>query len=766
MLRSEAARYSRWAATAAILLVLMVAGFYAYRSFEAARARKQAPPAVPAAVQKQSAEFTFSKVEQDRTLFTVRASRTTEYKAGGLAQLQDVWITIYGRLGKRFDNVHTRECDYAPASGKITCAGDVQIVLESAEEAKLRPGERALHVNTGNVTFDRESGELHTENPVEFRFPYGHGRGVGVTYSTRDARFTMHREVELTLTSSGKGDKTPQPVVLTGAALEYQRDSRVMHLLGPVRVQQGERLLTAGALALEFDAGLRARRLVAGGNPQYQSSEIRGQLAVSAQEIVTLFDQKGWMERIQASGNVTGRLKNAGGEDRLQSQRAEVELEPGSNFAKFLTATGNVSLDSQQRGESRRLETQSLQLTMGPGRKRSDRRMELAESLAPATLEIRSGEESTRARGERLAAQFGESNTVREVRGWNGVEIERRVGNRPAQVTSSRDFNMKFSPTGDWTEFEQNGNVCFRESERRAQAGPCFRDGERGAQAERARMVRATDTLTLTGSATVADSVSRTSASSISFQQGFGDIRAGGGISTSFYSVQKNSAPNLAPQPAHLSADQLLANSNAGRAVYSGHARLWQGDAVIEAASITLLRDEQRLEARDNVLTLLPQEASPTSNASSGNVGKAFQPVPSAVRNIWKARAARMTYWGAESRVLLEGDVSAQSNIGQIRAKDLELNLSSANNGPKLLSKAIATGGVTVNQGDRRGSSERAEYTAAEGKFVLSGGRPTLYDTFLGTTTGRRLTFFLADDKILIDSEEGSRTLSRHRVEK
>jgi lipopolysaccharide export system protein LptA len=124
-----------------------------------------------------------------------------------------------------------------------------------------------------------------------------------------------------------------------------------------------------------------------------------------------------------------------------------------------------------------------------------------------------------------------------------------------------------------------------------------------------------------------------------------------------------------------------------------------------------------------------------------------------------------MTYWGAESRVRLEGDVSAQSSIGQIRSKDLELNLTSANNGPKLLSKAIATGGVTVIQGDRRGSAERAEYTAAEGKFVLSGGRPTLYDTVLGTTTGRQLTFFLADDKILIDSEEGSRTLSRHRVE-
>jgi lipopolysaccharide export system protein LptA len=319
---------------------------------------------------------------------------------------------------------------------------------------------------------------------------------------------------------------------------------------------------------------------------------------------------------------------------------------------------------------------------------------------------------------------------------------------------------MKFSPAGQWTEFEQSGKVCFREGERSAQSGRCFREGERGAQADHARMVRATDTLTLTGSATVADSVSRTSAPAITFQQGFGDIRADGGVSTSYYSVQKNSATNFAPQPAHLSAEKLMANRDSGRAVYSGHARLWQGDAVIEAASISLFRDEQRLEASENVMALLPQESGPAP-AERGSA-KANAP---AGRNIWKARAARMTYWGNESKVRMEGGVSAQSNIGQIRSKDLELYLTSANNGPKLLSKAIATGGVIVLQGDRRGTAERADYVASDGKFILSGGKPMLYDSVFGTTTGRQLTFFLADDRILVDSEEGSRTLSRHRVD-
>ncbi|MGB6845117.1 MAG: hypothetical protein WBE09_09485, partial [Candidatus Acidiferrales bacterium] len=71
-----------------------------------------------------------------------------------------------------------------------------------------------------------------------------------------------------------------------------------------------------------------------------------------------------------------------------------------------------------------------------------------------------------------------------------------------------------------------------------------------------------------------------------------------------------------------------------------------------------------------------------------------------------------------------------------------------------------------VSQGDRRGTADQAEYTASDEKFVLSGGKPTITDASSDTTTGRSLTFFVANDTILIDSQEGSRTLTKHRVEK
>jgi lipopolysaccharide export system protein LptA len=72
---------------------------------------------------------------------------------------------------------------------------------------------------------------------------------------------------------------------------------------------------------------------------------------------------------------------------------------------------------------------------------------------------------------------------------------------------------------------------------------------------------------------------------------------------------------------------------------------------------------------------------------------------------------------------------------------------------------------VIVEEGERKATAERGEYTAANGKFVMTGGNPTIYDGSAGTTTGLQLTFFLADDTIIVDSENGSRTLTKHRVQ-
>ena len=98
MYNREAARYARWAAWAAALIVFIVAAVYAGARFARralAGTRPHASGLCPTAV----GQISFSKVEQDRTIFTIRASHATQYKDQNRSLLEDVWITIYGKDG-------------------------------------------------------------------------------------------------------------------------------------------------------------------------------------------------------------------------------------------------------------------------------------------------------------------------------------------------------------------------------------------------------------------------------------------------------------------------------------------------------------------------------------------------------------------------------------------------------------------------------------------------------------------------------------------
>ena len=62
MRTTEAARYARWSAGIAVLLIVVVACVYGARDWQSRQARNKVPAAVPSSVELRSAGFTFSKV--------------------------------------------------------------------------------------------------------------------------------------------------------------------------------------------------------------------------------------------------------------------------------------------------------------------------------------------------------------------------------------------------------------------------------------------------------------------------------------------------------------------------------------------------------------------------------------------------------------------------------------------------------------------------------------------------------------------------------
>jgi LPS export ABC transporter protein LptC len=774
----EAARYARWAAMTAGVIALVVLGVYSRRAIRESEVRKSGPKSVPSTVQQQSDQMTFSKVEGDRTIFTVRASHATEYKDQNSYLLEDVWVTIYGRDANRNDNIHTRECSYQPKTGAVRCQGDVQIDVASANPP-AGGAHKTIQVNTRDLTFNRETGDASTPEPVAFSFPQGKGHAVGVTYSTQNSLIVLQHDVHMDLAASDRTNGLP--VNVTGGTLEVRRDERKVLLTAPADVRQGTRELTADKITIDLDSDFKAQHVTAEGSPVIHSTEAGGKVTIAANQFEASLDQQGWIESMIADGNVQGSREAPAGTDHFSSGRVEMAMAP-QNVVRTMTTSGGTMLDSLQDRQSRNLKTASLRVLFGAGKQAGQPRAQSAETLAPATIEMKNGNELTALQAKKFVTAFDANGRLAKLLGHSGTEIKRTISSGAPQVTTANELVATFGETGEWETLDETGNVRFQQADHQATA-------------DHARMVSKTDNLSMDGSPLLFDSTSRTTARSVSINQKSGEIQATGGVASTYLPSEQNTAVNLGAGPAHVTAAMLTASNTTGRALYAGHARMWQGESVLDANQIEVWRDEKKLVATGGVIAVFPQASGqipkipgsepkaplkPPTYAQAPNQAQAAPKAPSGP-TLWQIRAPLLTYWSDSGKAHLEGGVTAASQQGSLRSPVLDVFLTPAQStqtgaaapgkppatatAPRQLDRALATGGVVVQQGDRRGTAEQAEYTASVGKFVLSGGKPTITDASSDTTTGHSLTFFVANDTILIDSQEGSRTLTRHRVE-
>ena len=791
MKRSEAAKYARWSASAALLLAVLTTGIYVERKWAAHREKQKAPPPAPKDVTRLLNGISFSKMDGDQKIFTVDASKSTDFKDRDASLLEDVKITIFGQTGARRDTIHTQSCQYEKAGGGIACSGEVQFDLQSAADAAReakQPGSTAkqkVHVETRGVKFNRATGMASTDQPVKFVFPNGTGEAVGVEYLSEAGEIRLLKDVRLvlappeTVTGKNGSSKTTvrDPIHVTGRSLDFARDSGILHLRGPLKAESSKAQLVAGELMLSFDTAFRAEKLLAtagtaGINPQLASQEKDGPLNLSAETLTAHFAPEGWLTSLEGSGNVQGSRSGAAESDEFTSQNASLELQPRVNQPRLAKLTGNVVVrtSASSSSQQRTLQTSELVVDFAADAKGEPSKPRHAETLSTGSIEwtdaaAQSGTPGSAANSEaartkleadKLEMTFGDEGKAKELVATGNVRTERAMAGKPLQTASAQKGLAQLLANGGWSQMDLQGSVNLKEA-------------DRSGQAEHAVFVRATQTALLTGKAVARDATTETQAPRITFSQATGEIHAEGGVRSTDFSA-KGSAVELAPVPVNISSSSMQGNAKTGRAVYTGNARLWQGDSVLEADSIELLRETKVLNAAGNVRTVFPQTASPSSGQNLSAQATPKRP------KLWHVTAGTLTYRDAEGRAHLEKNVVAQSAEQTMRGSAVDLYFTRSGNlgatmanvppGAQQVSRAVGSGGVMVEQGTRKAIADRGEYSSADGKFVMSGGNPTIYDASEGTTTGRQLTFFLADDTIIVDSENGSRTLTKHRVEK
>jgi lipopolysaccharide export system protein LptA len=517
---------------------------------------------------------------------------------------------------------------------------------------------------------------------------------------------------------------------------------------------------------------------------------------------------------MDATGNVQTDYKTALETDHISAEHVNAEMVPKLNQPQKVTASGSVQLDSAKGKSSRSVQTAAIEMDFAPlppahkGAPPSYHPAS-ARSLAPASVvwhdpasRAPGQERITRASGQRVEAAFDERNHVRHLVAHGNTELQRDEPGKARATSTSQDLDANFDAAGQWTTMDQTGGVQLHQ-------------GDDAAQSTKLHVDHATNLATLTGAAEANDAATHTTADTIQFNQETNDMQADGHVLTTYrkpldgatpaathgaVAVSANAQPmNLGPEPVHIMAERMTGNSAAGHATYTGHSRMWQGDSIIEADEIELHREARQVDARGNVRTVFLQApssspvhnnaaASPSTTRASGSTAASksvasnakSKPANAALNapaqpNVIRMHSGAMTYWDAKSEARLYDGFTGESQDGVITSQECELyfappgqaqTASSGSSPQQKLDHAIATKDVVVRQTDRHATGDRGDYEPGQGKFVLTGANPTVYDENGNSTRGRQLTFFLADDTIQVDSDSGSRVLTRYQVQK
>jgi lipopolysaccharide export system protein LptA len=101
--------------------------------------------------------------------------------------------------------------------------------------------------------------------------------------------------------------------------------------------------------------------------------------------------------------------------------------------------------------------------------------------------------------------------------------------------------------------------------------------------------------------------------------------------------------------------------------------------------------------------------------------------------------------------------LTPKPEAGQVAAKQAPAKESGQ--GSSQIDHIVAIGNVVMTQTGRKATGERLEYTADDGKYVLTGSPgnvPHVYDQAKGTTTGARLIFNSQDDSVVVSGGQSS----------
>jgi LPS export ABC transporter protein LptC len=703
---------TRVRAVLGVALIALAGGITWYVTRQAPRA--ETPAESPRTDENADVEIAGSKetrTENGVVVFSLEFERGYQYQAANRVRL----LKTVGFFMRGTQQMHFRadEADIKLKSGSVMdYARFDEMLLKGNVLIKSGPGEEVLHLETAEALYNDLTGILTTDKPIKIKRGNMSGSGKGATFDRDRSVIWLLADARVSLTLTDQG-----PVKVTSARAGMAEAEHYMRFEENVRMEREGRVIETDAAVANMTPD----------HARITSLELRG------------------------NSRVTGGASGDGGVPNMRGDDITINYNADSGLLERTIMMRAARVDLPE-GGGRSLAADHIDLGFGG----DGRTVTALEALGAVELKIPAqGDEPGReVRAPRLDGRGAVPKGLERAEFSGGVEFREQAPARGKQEAVDRVGNsdtLVLGLDGGFNKIKDadfSGNVKFRDKDVTGEAP----QGTYGVDSKR---------IALRGGAGVARVIQEdgtVEAKEIDLTLDPRKMLARTGVKSTLKpgarKDRKEPRPSILEddEPVNITARALDYDGVAERAVYTGDARLWQGDTVIQAETIVLDDKTGNLEARKNFRGQFTIREDPQPGA---------KPEPP---KLTYANADEMIYDESSRKATFRQKASLRGPEGDISAGRIEVFLREDGN---TLDRAEAYDDVTARlDGNRRATGTRLTYNAKARRYTMSGKPLTVRRQFeergsggavkCEETVGATLTFDRSTDNFQVAGANGA----------
>ena len=748
----------------ALALILLVGGaifvgisYYKMRHNTPFRLRSEAP-SLSKEIVATTEGYERKITDKGRLSLWLRAARDVTY-ADGHHELERVNLQVFPPAGDKPDQIISDRSIYDQKSGLLQFSGNVQIDSHDA-----------LKVRTESLQFNQDTKIAETAAPVTFERENVSGQSTGALVDNEKKRLELRSAVAVTVLPEALKDPKAKPlkgarakpVIIHSAQAVFEQATMRLTFSGGATAEQEQDIMSGDTLTAVLNDKKKLEKIEMRGNSYLRTMEPGHAAEAHAADIDFYLDSDQRLTRAFGQRDVRAQTLNADSDVQLtgatiidinfQAQGEQSLLkEMRTEGRSVATMSAPKSRANDPRAATKRLTADAIKM----GWRMNGKDLERAEAVGNAELYVEPVEKTAKNDRKTLTAPrfdcdfFESGNIVRNCTATGGAKavfdpFQATEKHGVRTMTAQKMATVFVRETQDVERVDATGEAKFNELDRNGTAaGISYTAAD--------QMVRMRG-----GDPTVWDSRARTKAVEIDSNNETHVSVCRGKVQTTYYSQEQTNGATpfrKVKSPVYIAADRAEIDHDSGRAVYSGSSRMWQDDNYVRGDSITLYREEKRMESWGHVQSALYQAKQ--KNANSTEVVPVF------------ATAEFMRYSDSERLLHYETNVDIRQGTDRLTSAIADVYLQKDVNE---VERTIAQKSVTIVQPGRRGTGDRCEYTTIDEVAVLTGNPAHVEDAEQGTTDGNRLTMYRRENRVVADDTRGSqspgRVRSTHKITK